>query len=131
MIRTYAADRPFRVRFVPTSIGVADGQRAAEIRISDFTSLDEAMASKDRPPQGYTADRITRQADHVVVWPSRAVSAGDAVWIDEDPDGGFVIKGVAVAFFGMNDQMDRLWHVRLDGAETLVVAPEKLLRPRD
>ena len=131
MIRTYIPEYPFRVRFVPTSIGVAEGQRAAEIRISDFTSLDEAMASTDRPPQGYTADRITRGADHVVVWPSRALSAGDAVWIDENPDGRFVIKGLAIAFFGMNDRMDRLWHVRPDGAETLVVVPEKLLRPRD
>ena len=116
---------------MPTSVGVAEGQRAAEVRILDFASLDEAMASKDRPPRGYTADRITRGADHVVMWPSRALSAGEAVWIDETSDGGFAIKGVAVALFGMNDRMDRLWHVRLDGDETLQVVPEKLLRPRD
>jgi hypothetical protein len=48
-----------------------------------------------------------------------------------EPDGGFAIKGMAVALFEMNDRMDRLWHVRLDGDETLQVVPEKLFRPRD
>ncbi len=131
MIRTYAADRPFRVRFMPTSVGVAEGQRAAEIRISDFASFDEAMVGKDKPPAGYVADRITREADHVLVWPIRQISPGDAVWVDENINGGFVGKGVAVAFLGFNDRMDKLWQVRLDGTESLHPVPEKLLRPRD
>ena len=89
------------------------------------------MVGKATAPPGYVADRITRGADHIVVWPRPDLLPGDAVWIDEAPEGGFVVKGIVNAFLGLNDQLNKLWYVTLEDSSATHVVPEQLLRKRD
>ena len=131
MFRSYSPDRPFRVRWMPMSIGVGEGNRGPSITIADFATFAEAMAGKDNAPAGSSADRITRGSDDVVVWPKPDFSPGDPIWIDESIDGGVAVKGTIVDYIGRSDHgMAKLWNVRLEGAVSLVAAPELLLRSR-